>query len=105
MDIPLNVQVQCADGLCGRSTYVIVNPVTQRVTHIVVEGQRFPHTEHLIPLELVIEKTNPYRTTANTPLFQVMFSYENISSTEISLCGTEVEHLKIDEGFSQVDLS
>jgi hypothetical protein len=57
MDIPLNVQVQCADGLCGRSTYVIVNPVTQRVTHIVVEGQRFPHTEHLVPLELVIEST------------------------------------------------
>lgn len=57
MDIPLNADVQCADGPCGRSTYIIVNPVTQRVTHMVVEGQRFPHTEHLVPLELVIEST------------------------------------------------
>jgi hypothetical protein len=57
MDIPLNAEVQCADGLCGRSTYVIVNPVTQKVTHVVVEERVFPHTEYLVPLELVTEST------------------------------------------------
>lgn len=57
MDIPLNAEVQCADGLCGRSTYVIVNPVTQKVTDVVVEERVFPHTEYLVPLELVAEST------------------------------------------------
>jgi hypothetical protein len=57
MDIPLNAEVRCADGLCGRSTYVIVNPVTRKVTHVVVEERAFPHTEYLAPLELVAEST------------------------------------------------
>ena len=29
MDIPLNTDVWCADGLCGRSVEVIVNPATE----------------------------------------------------------------------------
>jgi sporulation protein YlmC with PRC-barrel domain len=57
MDIPLNVDVQCADGQCGRSTYVVVNPVTRKVTHVVVEERAFPHTEYLVPLELIAEST------------------------------------------------
>jgi len=28
MDIPLNTDVWCADGLCGRSVEVMVNPTT-----------------------------------------------------------------------------
>jgi sporulation protein YlmC with PRC-barrel domain len=57
MDIPLNAEVHCADGVCGRSTYVIVNPVNERVTHVVVREEWFPHAEHLVPLDLVIEST------------------------------------------------
>jgi sporulation protein YlmC with PRC-barrel domain len=57
MDIPLNAEVHCADGVCGRSTYVIVNPVNEQVTHVVVREEWFPHDEHLVPLDLVIEST------------------------------------------------
>jgi sporulation protein YlmC with PRC-barrel domain len=57
MDIPLNATVHCADGVCGRSTYVIVNPVNEQVTHVVVREERFPHAEYLVPLDLVIEST------------------------------------------------
>jgi uncharacterized protein YrrD len=58
MDIPLNAEVHCADGVCGRSTYVIVNPVNEQVTHVVVREEWFPHAEHLVPLDLVIESTS-----------------------------------------------
>ena len=57
MDIPMNAEVHCADGTCGRSTLVIVNPVNEQVTHVVVREERFPHTEYLVPLDLVIEST------------------------------------------------
>jgi sporulation protein YlmC with PRC-barrel domain len=57
MDIPLNTNAQCTDGPCGRSTYVVIDPVTEKVTHIVVRDHRFPHIEYLVPVELIVEST------------------------------------------------
>jgi hypothetical protein len=34
MDIRLNVDVQCADGQCGRSTYVVVNPIEEDIVYL-----------------------------------------------------------------------
>jgi uncharacterized membrane protein/sporulation protein YlmC with PRC-barrel domain len=58
IDIPLNAEVECADGRCGRSTCVIINPATQEVTHFVVKEKRLPHTERLVPIAWV-EGTTP----------------------------------------------
>jgi sporulation protein YlmC with PRC-barrel domain len=57
MDIPINVDVQCADGLCGRLTYVIINPITRRMTHLVVREAKTPHTKRMVPVALVVETT------------------------------------------------
>jgi hypothetical protein len=51
MDVPINAPVYCADGSCGHSTYVILNPTTWHMTHLVVKEKGFPHTERLVPLE------------------------------------------------------
>jgi sporulation protein YlmC with PRC-barrel domain len=48
MDIPLNVNVYGPDGQIGRSTYIIVNPVTQEVTHVVISDDSYNHTERLV---------------------------------------------------------
>ena len=58
MDISVDSEVQCTDGRGGRSTHVVLNPVTRRVTHIVVKEDIFPRLERLVPVELVGE-TNP----------------------------------------------
>ncbi len=58
MDIPMNAEVYCSDGLCGHSTYIIVNPVSQQVTHLVVKDKRAPHTERLVSVKLVTETTH-----------------------------------------------
>jgi sporulation protein YlmC with PRC-barrel domain len=58
MDIPVAADVQCTDGHGGRSTYVVLNPVTRRVTHVVVKQDSFPHLERLVPVEMVAE-TSP----------------------------------------------
>jgi sporulation protein YlmC with PRC-barrel domain len=55
MDIPVGVEVHCADGLCGRSTYVLINPVRREVTHLVVKEAESPHAERVVPIEAVSE--------------------------------------------------
>jgi sporulation protein YlmC with PRC-barrel domain len=59
MDIPVNAEVYCKDGPCGHSTYVIINPTTWQVTHLVVKEKGFPNVERLVPLEQVTE-TSPH---------------------------------------------
>jgi sporulation protein YlmC with PRC-barrel domain len=55
MEIPINAEVHCADGLCGHLTHVVLNPITREMTHLVVKEQHFPHTEFLVPVERVVE--------------------------------------------------
>src|SRR5574341_2383795 len=55
MDIPVNAVVYCADGICGRSAYAVLNPVTDQVTHMVVEEKRLPHTQRIVPIDDVME--------------------------------------------------
>jgi sporulation protein YlmC with PRC-barrel domain len=57
MDIPIDAAVECTDGPCGRSTYVILNPVTRNVTHLVVKEKDLVHIERLVPVSLVKEST------------------------------------------------
>jgi len=68
MDLPLDVEVFCNDGRCGRSTNLILNPITQEVTHLVVALEARPHTEYVVPLRFLGETTpgsvNLHCTTA-----------------------------------------
>lgn len=49
MDIPINAEVMCTDGLIGKSAYIIVDLVTEKVTHFVVKTKQH-NREYLIPL-------------------------------------------------------
>lgn len=57
MEIALNTDVYCADDPCGRSTYIIVNPITDELTHLVVKEKKAPHAERLVPLASVAVST------------------------------------------------
>ena len=57
MDMPLNVEVYCVDGLCGQSKEVVMDPKTEEVTHLVVREKHSPGTELLVPVDLVAETT------------------------------------------------
>jgi sporulation protein YlmC with PRC-barrel domain len=57
MDIPLNVEVHCPDGSCGRSTYIIINPATDQITHLVIREQWPSQTERLVPIDWVAVTT------------------------------------------------
>jgi sporulation protein YlmC with PRC-barrel domain len=57
MDIPINVDVLCAGALCGRSTSLVINPVNERVTHLVVSEKVFPNIERLVPVDNILAST------------------------------------------------
>jgi sporulation protein YlmC with PRC-barrel domain len=53
MEFPLNAEVHCTDGRCGRSSHIILNPTTEQITHIVVRERRPSTMERLVPVLLV----------------------------------------------------
>lgn len=62
MEIPLNAQVECTDGACGSSEFVLINPVIDKVTHLVVKEDSAPNIEVVVPVSMVVEtKTDTIR--------------------------------------------
>lgn len=56
MDIPIDAKVQCTDGDCGKSIFVIANPITRAVTHFVVKDRNLPENPvRLVPVEKIAE--------------------------------------------------
>jgi sporulation protein YlmC with PRC-barrel domain len=53
MKIPLNARVHCEDDLGGKAVQVIVNPITKKTTHVVVEERKPPHIERLVPIQFI----------------------------------------------------
>jgi amino acid adenylation domain-containing protein/non-ribosomal peptide synthase protein (TIGR01720 family) len=54
-----------------------------------------------LPFEQIVDLAHPVRSLAYTPLFQVMFSWENVSTQEQRFAGLEMEPL----GFSSCETS
>jgi sporulation protein YlmC with PRC-barrel domain len=48
----IGAEVSCADGVCGRLTRVVVDPVTVIVTDLVVEPEHRQGLARLVPVEL-----------------------------------------------------
>ena len=54
MDIPIHADVYCEGVVSGRTTCLIVNPVDDQVTHVVVADKDFPYIERLVPVEQIL---------------------------------------------------
>jgi len=86
MEIPLNADVHCPDGRCGRSSYLILNPTTEQLTHLVVKEQWPSRTERLVPVDwvavttrdvIVLKKSREEFTQLN-PFTQTDFVYRDV---------------------------
>jgi hypothetical protein len=81
MEIPLNVEVLCDGKTCGRSTALIMNPVTDETTHIVVRETAAPHKERIVPVsaiersehEELLLKTTTQKFAAMEPFVETRF--------------------------------
>ena len=52
MEIPLQAQVECTDGVCGLSMYVLINPLVDEVTSLVVR-ETSSNTEYIVPMDVI----------------------------------------------------
>jgi sporulation protein YlmC with PRC-barrel domain len=53
IEIPMNVEVRSTQGPYGKSRCVILDPIKDRVTHLVVREAAFPQAERLVPIDKV----------------------------------------------------
>jgi sporulation protein YlmC with PRC-barrel domain len=56
--LPINADVVCTDGACGKSTAVVLNPVSRLVTHIAIKDKKLPDGgTRLVPVSKVASAT------------------------------------------------
>lgn len=60
MDIPTDVSIVCIDGPYGYLEGIILDPVTDEVTHIVVEEEKLLGEKRLVPIEEIVESNFRY---------------------------------------------
>jgi sporulation protein YlmC with PRC-barrel domain len=95
MEIPLNAQVECTDGFFGHSEYVLINPVIDKVTHLVVKQAASPNTEYNVPADLVaktIDQTLHLNCTKAelekmAPFIQAAFIKEKVPEMNYGMAG------------------
>jgi sporulation protein YlmC with PRC-barrel domain len=52
MEIPLNAQVECTDSVCGRSVFVLLDPILANITHLVIR-ETPSSREYIVPIKFV----------------------------------------------------
>jgi sporulation protein YlmC with PRC-barrel domain len=72
----IGAEVSCSDGLCGEVTRVVVDPVAQAVTHLVVEQTHRQGLGRLVPLSLVSASAGEIRLGCTTAEFDKLDSAE-----------------------------
>jgi sporulation protein YlmC with PRC-barrel domain len=85
INIPVDTGVECTDGVCGTSTHVVINPISNKITHLVVKEKEFPHIERMVPIKWVTQ------TTSN--LIQLKCTKEKFGHQETF---TDTEYVKLD---------
>src|SRR5207237_76608 len=63
----------------------------------------FCHQE--LPFEKLVEELNPERKANRSPLFQVMFSFENMPEPQLTVNGTKFSTIDIESEAAKFDLS
>jgi len=72
----IGAEVSCTDGVCGEVRRVIVDPVAEAVTHIVVEPKHREGEGRLVPLDTVDATTGEIRLRCT------MAEFENFDRAE-----------------------
>ncbi|HEY6480740.1 MAG TPA: PRC-barrel domain-containing protein [Streptosporangiaceae bacterium] len=75
----IGADASCTDGPCGQVTRVVVNPIAQTVTHLVVEPKHRQGLGRLVPLDLV---SGPATTAAQVRLNCTQEEFHRLDSAE-----------------------
>ena len=84
--------------LSGNPTF---REVLDRVRQTVMSA--FCHQD--LPFERLVEELNPERRANRSPLFQVMFSYQNMPEPELAANGTKFKTIRVNSVAAKFDLT
>jgi sporulation protein YlmC with PRC-barrel domain len=104
MDLPASANVHTADGPCGRLTSIVLDPKKETVTHLVVAGRDSPHTQRLVPIDLVLDtslRTVRLRCTCDDlfalpPFIETEYVEEKILHYDASVAALLMEPLGVE---------
>ncbi|HUA46497.1 MAG TPA: PRC-barrel domain-containing protein [Solirubrobacteraceae bacterium] len=68
-EFDIGAEVACSDGPCGVLSRVVVDPVAQAVTHLVVEPHHRRAGGHLVPIRYVASAGKPIELTCTRAQF------------------------------------
>jgi hypothetical protein len=84
MEVAIGVDVECADGPCGRSQYVILDPANATITHVVVRETAAIAETRLVPLTYVSGSTPELiRLTCTRAELQALPLFSEFESTPV----------------------
>jgi sporulation protein YlmC with PRC-barrel domain len=72
----IGVDASCSDGVCGEVSRVVVDPVAEAITHLVVEPKHRQGLGKLVPLDLVDATPDEVRIRCTTAEFEQLDSAE-----------------------------
>ncbi|MEU6073736.1 amino acid adenylation domain-containing protein [Micromonospora sp. NPDC047074] len=81
------------------------HPTTTELLHRVREVTLTTLDHQDLPFEHVVEAVNPTRNLAHTPLFQVMFAWQNAEGVDLELPGVQVTALRSPWTSAKFDLT
>jgi amino acid adenylation domain-containing protein len=58
-----------------------------------------------IPFEQIVDTVNPARSQSHSPIFQLMFTWQNTPEADVELSDLQVENIEVNEHSAQFDLS
>ncbi len=86
------------NDLSDNPTFIeLLNSIKKDTPHV------FSHQD--VPFEKLIDSLNIERDVSHSPLFQVMFTYQNLPRTKIELPGLALESVELESKISKFDLS
>jgi sporulation protein YlmC with PRC-barrel domain len=72
----IGVDASCSDGVCGEVSRVVVDPVAEAITHLVVEPKHRQGLGRLVPIDVVDATPNDVRIRCTTAEFEQLDSAE-----------------------------
>ena len=88
MDIPTDVCIVCLDGPFGYLDGIVLNPVTDEVTHVVVIEDKLLGEKRLVPIEEIIESNFRY--------ILLQCTLQELSEFELF---ADIEFIRVDEPY------